>query len=107
MILSREPIFNCFSTSLLIYAYKFIKFYGGDEISDSPSISFFWFSKVSFLIKSGLYDYRKYTIIYSNSKKNYLKSFLLFRLKILEISFCFLIISFCKFFPYKRLTEWV
>ena len=100
-------LFNCFTPNLLSYTYRFITLYDNSNVLGTHSISFRWFHKVSYLVRYGRYDYRKYRRVYFSSSQYCFKSFSILRLKVVELSFCFLVISFCKLFSFERLTEWV
>ena len=103
----ESAVFKCFTPNLLSYTYRFICLYESINTGGFHSISSRWFYKVSYLVRNGLYDYKKYRKVYFSYSQYYFKSFALLRFKIIELSFCFLVISFCKFFYFERLTEWV
>ena len=104
---AKEIVFNYFTPNLLSYTYRFIIAYENIGILGCHSINFRWFYKVSYLVRYGLYDYKRYRKVYISYNLSYSNSFFLIRMRILELSFCFLIISFCKLFSFERLTEWV
>lgn len=100
-----DIIKNCFNVNLLIYSWRFASFYDFDVFKKSTrslTISWFWFSKVVYLIKNHKYDYTRL------STSHFIpKTYSLMRFKIIELSFSFLLVSFFKAFLISKLNEWV
>jgi hypothetical protein len=101
---------KCFTTSLLIYSWKFIKVCEANFLfknNASESLTLAWFNKVSFLIRNHNYDYKEFgNLSFFHKKFKSRKSFSV-KKKIVEFSFCFLIVSFFKFFSYSVLDKYV
>jgi hypothetical protein len=109
MINSNSILGTCFTMDLLIYSYKFIKTYDFVflNISISNSVSFVWCSKVSYLIRTQIYSYEKYKKIYLSKNRRIFRSYSNLHFKIIELAFCFLIVSFFKVFSPEILSGWV
>ena len=107
MSFTSGVLLRFFTPNLLSYAFRFITLYENVNLVGTHSINFRWFYKVSYLVRHGVYIYKKYKKVYFSYSRYYVPSFSILRLKVIELSFCFLVISFCKIFLFERLTEWV
>lgn len=110
MSVSFDIIKRCFTIALLRYSWKFIKICDSNfsfSRTKTQSLSIAWFSRVSFLIRNHTYSYKRVNHkSFFNNKVRFKKSCIL-KLKIIEFSFCFLILSFFKVFSYSILDKYV
>lgn len=98
MLVFYNILKNSFSVNLLVYSLKFLRFcdvknfFSSNKYSNSISFTYSFLSKLSFLIRNNNYSYENLNGFPRFSRNK------IFLLKIIEISFCFLIVSFFKFF---------
>lgn len=105
MILSFDIIKDCFTVNLLIYSWRFIKLYDFTiflEYNGVKSVTSRWFLKISYLMRNHVYDYEKSRKTNSSNIYNSLV-----RLKLVELSLSFLLISFFKSFLVFDSHKWV
>jgi hypothetical protein len=102
----NSPLFyRFFNTNLLIYSWSFIK----DQMKFSiykenilKPISFKWFYKTAYLIKSGLFEYNNYKS-FVNSKSRISNSTLrVLKYRIIEFSFIFMFTPFFSLVFFKQ-----
>lgn len=105
MLFHFDIIKNCFNVNLLIYSWRFANLYDFgifQKSTKSATISLFWFSKVTYLMKNHIYEYKEFSI------SNFIpKSYSVIRFKIIELSFSFLLVSFFRAFLISKFNEWV
>lgn len=109
MIFNTFFLEKYFNSRLLFYSSLFVKNQFSNVIFENyiiKPITYRWCYKISNLIRKGAFDYGFYSSKSSNNfknneKKKYLR---LFKLRVIEFSFIFLLIPFFPFIFFNRVA---
>jgi hypothetical protein len=103
MVFKLSIFRNCMTYDLLVYSWSFIRCYNFSFFPNNTSkffnfnsVSKRWFIRVSSLIKKHKYIYRGYRSAVLKKNLYHSKFIANYKFKIIELSFCFLILLFFR-----------